>query len=397
MKRRRCLRSCGVVVSVVSLLAAAATGVFEQAAAAWDATGHRAITWLAIDAMTSKDAPAFIKQREDFLSIGWQAGEPDRWRGVRIGVLVHENAMDHFLDIEDLEEFGLAIDTISPLRYRYVRDMAVARAVHKDGDRPAATGDLGKREERPPYNERLDPTGQKEWPGFLPHAMAEHHAKLVSAFKTYRQLTALNDPARAHQLAMTKANIMVEMGILSHFVGDAAQPLHTTKHFNGWVGANPNNYTTANTFHAYIDGGVLALHGLNFDSVKGMRACKAREIADVNNPWPEIIAHIKRSHETVERLYELERTGELKQERGKRFIAERLNDGAEMLAGLYDAAWKASELGPKDLEDLVKYDAFNVKDLPGATKEQTPGADAKPGTDVKPGSDVKPAPGERKP
>ncbi|MBX9736320.1 MAG: hypothetical protein K2X32_05290, partial [Phycisphaerales bacterium] len=214
--------------------------VVASPAMAWDAVGHRAITWLALDGL-DPTAPAFLRDRDKIHSVGWQAAEPDRWRGVQSGFLIHENAMDHFIDIEDLEEFGLTIDTINPLRYRFVRDMAVARATHKDEDKPAATGQF-KASDRPPYNERLDTTGQKEWAGFLPHAICEHHAKLISSFKTYRTLEKLNDPARAPQLEMAKANIMVQMGVLSHFVGDASQPLHTTKHFNGWVGENPKGF-----------------------------------------------------------------------------------------------------------------------------------------------------------
>ena len=34
------------------------------------------------------------------------------------------------------------------------------------------------------------------------------------------------------------------MGVMGHYVGDCAQPLHTTKHHNGWVGENPHGYTT---------------------------------------------------------------------------------------------------------------------------------------------------------
>ena len=40
------------------------------------------------------------------------------------------------------------------------------------------------------------------------------------------------------------------MGVMGHYVGDGSQPLHTTVHFNGWVGDNPKGYTTKQTFHA---------------------------------------------------------------------------------------------------------------------------------------------------
>jgi len=45
------------------------------------------------------------------------------------------------------------------------------------------------------------------------------------------------------------------LGVMGHFVGDGSQPLHTTMHFNGWVGDNPQGYTTDLKFHQWIDGG----------------------------------------------------------------------------------------------------------------------------------------------
>lgn len=350
--------------SILTLLAVAGSLLLTAPARAWDAIGHRTITWLAIDGM-DKSIPSFIREKSNFHAIGWQSAEPDRWRGVRSAFLTHENATDHFLDVEDLEEFGITIDTINPLRHRFVRDMAVARAMHKDGDGPSSTGKKDK--DKAPYNEKLDPTGQKEYCGFLPHAIAEHHAKLISSFKTYRSLEKLNDPARAPQLEMAKANIMVEMGILSHFVGDAAQPLHTTKHFNGWVGENPKGYTKDQKFHAFIDGGVISKHKITYDVVKPTQKY-THAVADAMNPWGEIIQHIKRSHALMEKTYELEKSGAFNSDEGKQFIIRRLQDGADMLAALYNSAWQASEPNEKETADFVRYDGFKASDLPAAAK-----------------------------
>jgi hypothetical protein len=55
-----------------------------------------------------------------------------------------------------------------------------------------------------------------------------------------------------------QANILYVMGVMGHFVGDLAQPLHTTKHFNGWVGENPKGYTAARGLHSWVDGGIIA-------------------------------------------------------------------------------------------------------------------------------------------
>ncbi len=352
-----------------SRCALAALSVVLAAAStqAWDAPGHRAITFLAIDGLQqlAPEAPAFIFSPDQRHAIAWQASEADRWRGTRSPYLTHENAMDHFIDIEDLEEFGLTLRTISPLRARFIRDMSVARYAHRDGDSPAADSKI----DRQPYNEKLDPTGQKEFAGFLPHAIVEHHAKLISSLKTWRILSKLNDPARAPQLLMAQSNIRVTMGMLSHFVGDAAQPLHTTKHFNGFVGPNPQQFTTANTFHAKIDGGVLTHHALNYHTLKPSQTFTTT--VDPIDPWQDLMTYLERSHEKVMPLYAMEKDGSLMLEPGRIFITERLNDAASMLAALYASAWASSTITDKDVADFVRYDGFDAKSLP-TPAEATP-------------------------
>lgn len=349
-------------------LAALSVIISAAAAQAWDAPGHRAITFLALDGLQqlAPEAPAFIFDPDQRHAIAWQASEADRWRGTRSAYLTHENAMEHFIDIEDLDEFGLTLRTINPLRARFIRDMSVARYAHREGDSPRTDG----APERPPYNERLDPTGQKEFPGFLPHAIVEHHAKLTSSLKTWRMLTRLNEPARAPQLLMAQSNIRVTMGMLSHFVGDAAQPLHTTKHFNGFVGPNPQQFTTANTFHAKIDGGILTHHALNYHTLKPTQTFTT--IVDPLDPWQDLMTYIERSHEKVIPLYVMEKDGSLMAEPGKIFITERLNDAASMLAALYASAWANSAITDKDVSDFVRYDGFDIKSLPNPTEQDKP-------------------------
>ena len=47
-------------------------------------------------------------------------------------------------------------------------------------------------------------------------------------------------------LVRREAQILQTIGDLSHFVGDGAQPLHVTVHYNGWGEyPNPKGYTSA--------------------------------------------------------------------------------------------------------------------------------------------------------
>lgn len=312
------------------------------AALAWDADGHRMICRAAIETAAKQigpDAPSWLVGPESRAMISDQAVTPDRWRGTRVAQLTHLNNPDHYLDIEDLSDFGLSLRALPPLRHEYVRQLSVARE---------APGFKGK-----PMGGKLDPELVQGYPGFLPHAAMETWAKAVSALKTARAIEKLADPGRDAQLEMARASARYNLGILAHYIGDASQPLHTTTHHHGWVGPNPEGFTTDRAIHSYIDGGVIRLHRITIDDVRP--AIKPRT-PDPVSPWNDVTAELERSHAQVEPLYTLKKTGDLDREPGRQFIIERLADGAATLASLYTAAWDASEVGPRDVEDFVKYD-----------------------------------------
>lgn len=321
------------------------TSAGAPSALAWDCVGHRAITLLAMDGLAKRtpDLPDWLKSENTRLMAASNACEPDRFRSIRTpGYLAHENNMEHYMDVEDLESFGLTLDTVPPLRNEYLRALIIAKHEH-----PENAG---------PYNEKLDPTRSQEWPGFVPHAMMEHYCKLISAFKTERTLEKLGDSARAPQLEAARAHAILELGMLSHVVGDTAQPLHTTCHHHGWVGPNPNGFTTDRKIHAYIDGEVLVVHQLDYEALKGQ--CRHERTVDGADPWKDAIDHIRRSHDQVLPLYQMHKSGDLDREPGKAFITERLCDGGDMLGAMFAAAWKASEPTDKDIAEFVRYDKW---------------------------------------
>lgn len=307
------------------------------AASAWDAHGHRTITYLAIDGL-SPDMPDWIRTPEFSARIADQSNEPDRWRGTRRTAIGHEANPEHYINAEDLENFGLTLQTIPRHRYEYFRALAIA--LHEHPDR------------FPPHNASRDRDLTRQWPGFLPHAIAEHHAKLQASFNTMRILEIVNDPSRQAELEQARNNVMYHMGILSHFVGDAAQPLHTTRHHHGWVGENPNGYTTEYGFHSYIDGRILSIHRLSFDN---LRAGMDYYSVDAADPWPEILEYVQRSLDGVEPLYKKQKDGSLEQAPGKAFISARLQDGGAMLSALYRAAWISSEPADREVAAFIRF------------------------------------------
>src|SRR5262245_6588123 len=76
-------------------------------ARAWDYEGHRAVNQLALAALPA-DFPAFVKTPEARERIAFLAGEPDRWRNITDDQsLPHFNGPDHYLDLEELADYGL--------------------------------------------------------------------------------------------------------------------------------------------------------------------------------------------------------------------------------------------------------------------------------------------------
>ncbi|TVQ32237.1 MAG: hypothetical protein EA376_06195 [Phycisphaeraceae bacterium] len=307
----------------------------------WSAHGHRVITLLALDGLP-EEAPDWLREAEYRHRIAHQSNEADRWRSTPALALSHVNRPDHYINIERLDDFGIHFEEMPRLRHEYLAALAVAAHEHP--------------ERFTHYDPELDADRSRLWPGFLPHAMAEHHAKLRASFLTLRIIEELEDPARANQLAQARANAIYHMGMLSHFVGDAAQPLHTTMHFNGWVGDNPRDYTTNQRFHAFIDGGVVRLHGITYESLRDREPPRVE--VDAADPWEAIMAHIGRSFELVVPLYELELSGALNGRAGGEFIEERLLDAAATLSALYWSAWRAAEPTQADASAFMRFDEF---------------------------------------
>ena len=345
---RRAKRVAGVIAAIATALAPVPAG-------AWDAEGHRIVTVLALEALPPS-APAFLRDARTRDAVAFLSNECDRWRGVTTPPMGHENKPDHYIDLDLLPEFGLTAATLPPFRYDYLAAMAIAKK-----ERPDRVS---------PYDAARDRDKSQEWPGFLPHAIVEHYAKLTGSFRTLRILEAAGAAATPAEIETARWNAIVHMGHLSHFVGDAAQPLHTTKHFNGWVGPNPNGYTVDKKFHALIDGGVIARHKIGADLVRG-RVVAGRTV-EPEAPFPAVMEHIGRAFAEVEPLYALERAGDLEREKGRDFVVSRLADGAGFLAALYDAAWTASAPTAENVRDFLRYDGRNGSDAPKAPAAESP-------------------------
>jgi len=308
----------------------AALGAFNFNVSAWDYEGHHAVNELALASLPANFggfelAPA-LKNRIAFLG-----GEPDRWRNVGDLPLKHVNGPDHYIDLEDLKLFGLTPETLPILRYDFVADIVRTRAAHP--------------EKFPAIDPDKDADHTRELNGFLPWAITEYYEKLKSDFSTLKALQQYG--GTPEEIANAQADIVYVMGVMGHFVGDGSQPLHTTVHYNGWVGDNPKRYTTRQTFHAWIDGGYFRkTGGIKFETLVG-RIQPAAHIANAGEPdgmFRNTMAYLVAQNKCVEPLYEMEKNGQLtgdgdKGMEGVPFLEGQLVKAGQMLGDIWLTAW----------------------------------------------------------
>jgi hypothetical protein len=294
-------------------------------ASAWDEEGHAIVTRLAF-AKLPASMPTWIKDPRIGDRLAYLSSEPDRWRGQHSVQLDHCNNPDHYFDAEDIRAFGLNLTNLPLLRREFCDILASHRALHPDKFEPRKT------EKDEAYTDLV--------PGLLPYTIAELQWKIASSWTTLKTYEENRELVTESMIQNARENVVFHMGILSHFVGDGAQPLHMTRHHHGWVGDNPKGYTTEPKFHSYIDGGVIAHHHITAESLLA-RARPARKVSQ-QGYWGNIAEYLNETYQLVEPIYELEKSGELKQAKGKQFIEDRLIEGGSMLAGVWVTAYESA-------------------------------------------------------
>lgn len=313
-------------------------GLLAHRAGAWDYEGHRAVNELAYAALPAM-FPSFAMTPAGRERVLFLSGEPDRWRNQGDGraatddlVLSHFAGPDHYLDLEELADYELTPEALPVFRYEFAGKLALARAAHPDKFAP------------------IDPLKNhdhsRELVGFAPWAITECCGKLRSGFSYLKAFQ--EHGGTPEEIANAQANILYIMGTMGHYVGDCAQPLHTTKHHHGWVGDNPAGYATNSSIHAWIDGGFFRKTG-------GIKAepllAKIRAARIVNDPtkyedlFRKVTGYLLETHKLVEPLYQLDKEKKLSPENekaseGRAFLEAQLVRGGQMLGDLWFSAWQ---------------------------------------------------------
>lgn len=329
--------------SVLALaLSAALTALPFGSAWAWGATGHEWVSGIAIEKLPTT-LPAFIRTPEAIAEIAAMGRELDRSKG---SGKTHDAERDpgHYVDLAD----DGSVEGILPL-----------------ANLPAT------REE---YDTLLRAGGKTQYKaGYLPYSIVDGFQQLRKDFAYWRALTKAIETAESpEERAWFEADrrlreklTLRDLGVWSHYGGDASQPLHVTVHYNGWGNyPNPEGYTMKK-IHAYFEG----------EFVK--RNLSRSAVADEVGPYQPCGCSIEdrtkalllASLAQVGPLYALEKEGGFKRgdQRGMMFATTRLAAGVEAVRDMIVMAWEESAKTP------VGYPMVNVRDIEGgkvrATKE----------------------------
>ncbi len=236
--------------AIVIVTAAAAVLASAGPAAAWHANGHDRAARAAVKSLP-ESMPAFFRKGED--RIAHFSGEPDLFtRPIAPKELHDATTPDHYLDIERLGDAPIPRQRYELIAWCVRNDLPISSV------------------------------------GLAPYALEEWTQRLTVAFAEHRKW-----PDNEH----IRAKALIYAGFLAHFAADLYQPLHTTIHYDGRVGADGESPHSG--IHLKVD----ALAGKLPDGA-AVVADPAR-VRPFDRTFEAIVAALRESHGRVDRVYEL--------------------------------------------------------------------------------------------
>jgi hypothetical protein len=276
----------------------------------WGQHGHQ-LSGRAAAMKLPEQMPKFFRKAVNQLS--YLNPEPDRWRDRA------ESDLDKAFDSAFAPEHFIDLELVPPAAFDAVNRYDFTAELVKAGRKPTAAG-------------------------FSPFRILELFQSLRVEFRLWR---AERDP---NKRSWIEQRIINDAGVLGHYVSDAANPHHTTIHYNGWSGENPKNYTAFTReqnqgIHYRFEELYVQTHIQLNDALPLVG--KERVIA---KPREEIWNYIRSSNALVEQLYILDKqekfNAETKSPEHKKFVSGRLAAGAQMLRDLWWTAWVTSAPSP---------------------------------------------------
>ena len=292
---------------------------------AWGSTGHRFVGVAAMRALPD-ELPAFLREPGAAAEVGELSREPDRSKGAG---QPHDRERDtaHFVDLDDdghvMNARGPTLSELPELKSEYDAQLLAAGIEVNDA-------------------------------GYLPYAIMDGYQQLARDFATWRVLNAAE--AREQDAGKRawyredrlrrEALILRDIGFLSHYIGDGAQPHHMSIHYNGWGDhPNPEGFTNSRQTHGAFEGAFIR-RNMRLDAVEAAMPApnldgfemRARMATYLNATLAEVVP-----------FYRLEKTGAFAANAeasvlapGAAFANARLAAGAAELRDLITLAWRAA-------------------------------------------------------
>lgn len=358
---------------------------FSSPAFAWGERGHDGISRIAVRILAaSEDADtaklgAFLQRKE--LMLGHLSNVPDIvWRS--LGKDIEElSAPSHFIDMEFFLAPGLppqAQDLPGDVRSLLA---AMAKNCSRGKKIPCVPGNSD--------DERLAKSGH------APFRIETLSQDLLTTFKAIKSLEA-KVPKDAREKDDPRTELMNQAllyaGILSHFVGDLANPHHTSVDYDGWE-------TGQGGLHGYFESEIVEGYPLDLEATVLDEALRHQPMADKFSRHPHnylrqawelaLDSHshlldltaLDKKHSLLEMSVKGDREGRKKAKRKdvklvrnpyRNFIILRLAAGSDALARIWLDTWL--EAGKPDLDFYrsyhydVKPELIPLRYLPGRQK-----------------------------
>ena len=310
------------LVSILVFITAALPSVLYG----WGLDGHRFINRVAALHM-SAELPAFFRNGADRME--YLGPEPDRWRTTLEPSLKNAQEPEHYIDLELLNGFG----DLPRKRFDYYKKLEAFRL----SDSPPSAAVIAS---QTPGGQTKRDVLAPEKVGLQPWIVIEVYERLVVAFREYRELLKEGKPTRP-----AEDNAIFYAAWLGHYVGDGANPMHTSIYFNGWVGPNPRGYTTSKSTHYDFESRFVH-DNIKADDIGSLLHPAKRIQGDV---FLDYLAYLRESNALIDKTYELEKAGAFKEagtREGREFVIRRLAAGSQKLIDLCYTAWIDSEKEP---------------------------------------------------
>ena len=298
----------------------------------WGLRGHTIANLVAVESITA-DGPVFLRAYKAY--IGHMGVIPDLWRG----------RTEPFLRISEDPNHGWYTES-----FDFIKEVPRSRTeftlkVYDEYLRVSKTN--------PERAKMLN----IRYTGLQAYSMMEGYERMKAGMRLYRFAGRKSQDGHIRDLASLYGTVSPElkdveqmkgflaqdvafyMGWLGHYIADAAQPLHNSKHHDGWAGDDPKGYTRDPNIHERFESTYLDLIKVSETDVSPLVPGKPHYLSD---PWTAILDHMLEARGYTEEIYKLDLLGAFERTdnaEARQLVYKRLASGAGFLRDLAYTAW----------------------------------------------------------